>query len=303
MTRPIGFFWAVFAWTALVTTMPDSPIVDTHLHLWDPQLIHYPWLAENALLNRPYLLEDYRSATDGIPIDSMVFVQCEADFSAFELEAAWVARLAEREPRIKALVAWAPLEKGSAAAEDLERLKNHQILRGIRRIIQFEPDLSFCLRPEFIAGVRLLRQFDLSFDICIDHRHMANILQFAERIPDVTMILDHIGKPAIRDGQMQPWANQMRELAKLPHVVCKISGVATEADHRSWTADDLRRYINVAIEAFGFDRVLFGGDWPVSLQAIGYQTWVRLLDEILASASKSDRLKFWHDNAVQIYRI
>jgi len=283
--------------------MPVGPVIDTHLHLWDPKLIRYPWLDDNALLNRPYLLEHYRGATASIPIESMIFVQCEADFSAFEAEAAWVAELAKTEPRIKGLVAWAPLEKGGAVRADLERLKQHSILRGIRRIVQFEPDLDFCLRPDFIEGVRALKDFDLSFDICIDHRHMANILKFAERIADVPMVLDHIGKPAIRDGVTHPWADRLRELARFPHVSCKISGVATEADHRRWTSGELKPYIEVAIEAFGFDRILFGGDWPVSTQAIDYRRWVELLDEVMAGVRESERSKFWRHNAARFYRV
>lgn len=283
--------------------MPLEPVIDTHLHLWDPRHIHYPWLADNALLNRAYLLDDYRAATQSIPIESMVFVQCEADFSQFDAEAAWVASLARAEPRIKGLVAWAPLEKGGAVRADLDKLSRHGILRGIRRIIQFEADLDFCLRADFIEGVRALREFDLSFDICIDRRHMANLLKFVQRVPDVPMVLDHIGKPDIKNGVMHPWAEQMRELAQFPHVSCKISGVATEADHRNWSEDDLKRYIDVAIDAFGFERIMFGGDWPVALQAIQYSRWVAILDALLAGATAEDRRKFWRGNAARFYRI
>jgi L-fuconolactonase len=283
--------------------MPTESVIDTHLHVWDPQLIRYPWLDDNALLNRPYLLADYRTATSSVPIEAMIFVQCEADFSCFEAEAAWVAELARTEPRIKGMVAWAPLEKGDAVREDLARLKQHSILRGIRRIIQFEPDLEFCLRPDFIAGVRALQDFDLSFDICVDHRHMANVLKFVEHVPDVPLVLDHIGKPAIKDGVLHPWAEQIRQLATFPNVWCKISGVATEADHRRWAADDLKRYIDVAVDAFGFDRIMFGGDWPVAIQAIEYQRWIEILDDVMAGVGAAERRKFWHDNATRFYRI
>jgi L-fuconolactonase len=283
--------------------MPIESVIDTHLHLWDPKRIKYPWLESNALLNRAYLLPEYRAATQSVPIEAMVFVQCEADFAEYEAEAEWVAEQAKGDPRIKGLVAWAPLEKGAAVAADLERLKRNAILRGIRRIIQFEADLEFCLRPEFIAGVRALRDFSLTFDICIDHRHMANTLKFAERVGDVPMVLDHIGKPAIKDGVMQPWADQIRRLARFPNVFCKISGVATEADHQNWSGDDLKRYIDIAINAFGFDRIMFGGDWPVATQAITYKQWVEILDEMMAGVGVDERRKFWRDNAADFYRI
>jgi L-fuconolactonase len=283
--------------------LPDFPIIDSHLHLWDPAALHYPWLADNAILDRPYLLQDYDAATEAVSIEAMVFVQCEVEPSSFEAEAAWVAELAGRERRIRGMVAWAPLEKGCAVRDDLERLTRHDILRGIRRIIQFEPNLKFCLRPDFIAGVRTLADFDLSFDICIDHRHMQDTLKFVECVPEVRLVLDHLGKPAIKDGAIQPWAYQMHELAGFPNVWCKISGVATEADHKMWKVDELKRYIEVAIEAFGFDRILFGGDWPVATQAISFSRWVAILDEMTAGVNETDQRKLWRDNAVRFYEL
>ncbi|MBL8837886.1 MAG: amidohydrolase family protein [Alphaproteobacteria bacterium] len=282
--------------------MPSFPIIDTHLHLWDPGLLPYPWLKNVPLLNRPYLLDDYRRAFSGVDIEAMVFVQCEADFAAYEREADWVAEQARVDPRIKGLVAWAPLERGGAVAADLARLKRHGILRGIRRIIQFEDDIDFCLRPAFIEGVRTLRDFDLSFDICIDHRHMANILKFVAAIPDVPMILDHIGKPSIRDGALQPWSSQLRTLSRFPNVVCKMSGVATEA-RPDWTPADLRPFMDTVFDVFGFDRIMFGGDWPVTLQAIQPARWIALLDETLAGVGEADRRKFWRGNAARVYRL
>lgn len=282
--------------------MPAFPIVDTHLHIWDPEQVRYPWLDGNALLNRAYLLPDYHKAFASTQIEAMVFVQCEADFEAFELEADWVARQAQADPRIKAMVAWAPLEKGRAAEHDLMSLKRHSILRGIRRIIQFEDDLDFCLRPDFIEGVRLLPAHGLSFDICIDHRHMANILRFVEELPEVPMILDHIGKPAIRDGKLQPWATQLRELAAFPNVVCKVSGIATEA-RPDWKPEEFRPYLDVVFDAFGFERTMFGGDWPVTLQAIEPSRWIALLDRHLAGTPDADLRRFWRGNAVRVYRL
>jgi L-fuconolactonase len=283
--------------------MPLEPLIDTHLHLWDTRIMRYPWLDTIPLLNRPYLLEEYQAATASVPVEAMVFVQCEAEFSQFEIEAAWVAEQARAEPRIKGLVAWAPLEKGGAVRDDLARLKQHAILRGIRRIIQFEADLDFCLRPSFIEGTQALKDFDLSFDICVDYRHMENVLKFVDRVGDVPMVLDHIGKPCIRSDMMHPWAEHIRELARFPHVLCKISGVATEADHQCWTRDQLKRYIDVAIEAFGFDRVMFGADWPVATQAIGYRRWVELLDELLGGVDPAARQRFWRANAARFYRV
>jgi L-fuconolactonase len=283
--------------------MPGFPIIDTHLHLWDPARIAYPWLAGVPALDRPFLLPEFRDAAGEVAIEALVFVQCEAAFDQYEAEAEFAAEQARIDPRLESLVAWAPLEKGGAVEADLERLSRHSGLRGIRRIIQFEPDLDFCLRPGFVEGVRSLSAFGLSFDICIDRRHLANAIRFAEQVPDVSLVLDHIGKPDIRSGAFEPWASELRALASLPHVHCKISGVATEADHGAWAEDDLRRYIDTAIAAFGFERVMFGGDWPVATQAIGYQAWVALMDRALVGVGEADRRRFWRDNAAAFYRL
>lgn len=194
--------------------MPDTAIVDSHLHIWDPRLIRYPWFEGNPVLDRPYLPEDHARAFGGVEIEAMVFLQCDAEVPSFLKEAEWVAGQAVAEPRLRGMVAFAPLEKGGAVEKDIEALSQHEILRGVRRILQSE-EPEFCLRPDFIEGVRTLADFSLSFDICVNCRHMAAILKFVEKLPEVPMILDHIGKPSIRDGRIEPWASQMRELARL----------------------------------------------------------------------------------------
>lgn len=283
--------------------MPHFPIIDTHLHIWDTGNLPYSWLNDVPKLNRPFLLEDYAAATEGIAVEKMVFLQCEVDRSHYFEEAAWVAEQAKRDKRIEGMVPWAPLEKGAAVAEDLERLAQFDILRGIRRIIQFEDDLEFCLRPDFIEGTRTLARFGLSFDICIDRRHMENTIAFARQCPDVPMVLDHIGKPDIANGELQPWGEQMHRLAELPNVWCKMSGVATEADHENWTREELKPFIQTAIEAFGFERTMFGGDWPVATQAITYRDWVDTLEWALDNPSEEDLRKLYRNTAKSFYRL
>ncbi len=171
------------------------PIVDTHLHVWDTGLIRYPWLDDNALLNKPYLLDDYNRACGPVDVERMVFLQAEAEFTQFMREAEWVESLAEGDPRLQGIVPWAPLEHGDAARVDLDVLAANPRVKGIRRIIQFEPDMEFCLRPDFVRGVQALADYNLSFDICIDHRHMANTIAMVRQCPNVRFIIDHIAKP------------------------------------------------------------------------------------------------------------
>jgi len=283
--------------------MPDFPIIDSHLHIWDLDRMRYSWLAEVPQIYETRTLADFDAARGPVAVEAMVFLQAEVDRAHFHDEADWVAEVAASDGRIRAMVPWAPLENGRAVERDLERLNRHAITRGIRRIIQFEADMEFCLRPDFIEGVRTLARHDLSFDICIDHRHMANTIEFVSRCPEVPMVLDHIGKPDIAGGRLHPWAEQMRSLARFDNVWLKMSGVATEADHAAWTPGDLHPFIETALEAFGAKRTMFGGDWPVATLAVGYRDWVSVLDEVLAGASQDEKQAIWRDTARQFYRL
>ena len=283
--------------------MLDFPLIDTHLHLWDPGHLRYPWLDDLPMLNKPHLLADYNRAVGSVQVEKMVFLQCEADFAQFMDEAAWVTSLAQVDPRIKGMVPWAPLEKGDAARADLEKLADNPLVKGIRRIIQFEDDLEFCLRPDFVRGVQALTDYNLSFDICINHMQLANTIKLVAQCSQVSFILDHIGKPDIKNQIFEPWRREIKALAGFPNVWCKISGLVTEADHANWTRDNLKPYIDHVIACFGFDRVIFGGDWPVATQATTYPRWVATLIWAVGGSSEAEMRKLFHDNALEFYRL
>ncbi len=283
--------------------MPDFPLVDTHLHLWDLRRLRYPWLASVPQLNRNHLIADYRQACGGVPVAKMVFLQCECDPAQFQEEVEWVTEVSKVDPRICGIVAWAPLEKGDAAEPALARLAANPLVKGIRRIIQFEPDREFCLRPDFVRGVQLLPRRGLSFDLCINHLQLANTITLVRQCPEVRFILDHIGKPDIKGGVLDPWREELRQLAALPNVWCKLSGLVTEADHATWTAAQLRPYIDQVVSCFGFDRVMFGGDWPVSTQAADYPRWVATLDDALHGCTADELRKVYVRNAETFYRV
>ena len=283
--------------------MIDFPIVDTHLHVWDPGLLRYPWLDDIPLLNKTRLPADYKRACGPVEVEKMVFIQAEADFSQYKQEADWVASLARDDRRIEGIVPWAPLEKGDSIELELEALSENKLIKGIRRIIQFEPDMEFCLKPDFIRGVQLVEKFNLSFDICISSIHMENTITFVRKCPDVRFILDHIGKPDIRNQIFEPWKTHLKELSRIPNVWCKMSGLATEADHKNWKREDLKPYIDHVLECFGFDRVMYGGDWPVASLATGYPHWVQVLEWAVQGCSKTELKKLFHDNAIAFYRM
>ena len=283
--------------------MLDFGIVDTHVHLWDVNRLRYPWLDDIPLLNRPYLPADFRDAHGDIRVDKIVFLQAEVEPAQFLDEARWVASLAEEEPRLAGMVPWAPLEDGDRAAAALDRLAEIPQVKGVRRIIQFEPDLDFCLRPDFVRGVQLLEQYGFSFDLCISHAQLANTIELVRQCPNIQFVLDHIGKPDIAAGLLEPWKSELSELARIPNVRCKLSGIVTEADHETWTRDDLTPYVDHVVESFGFDRVMFGGDWPVVLNASPYVRWVQTLQRALAGSSESELRRAFRDNAIDFYRL
>lgn len=284
--------------------MIDFPIVDGHLHVWDTNRWYYPWLDDVPSLKRTFLLKDYNAALAPVEVEKMVFVQCEIEPSKYVEEVDWVTSLAkEEDDRIRGIVSYCPLEKGEAVRPELESLADNPLVKGIRRIVQFEPDLDFCLQPDFIRGVKLLSEFGLSFDLCIDYRHTRIAAQFVDACPEVPMVLDHIGKPGIAAGLLDPWRAELKELARRPNLWCKTSSLATEADHKNWNIDDLKPYVETIFDGFGVERCFFAGDWPVSSLAASYPVCVETLEKLAVGFSPAELRLLFHDNAETFYRI
>ena len=282
--------------------MEKFPIVDTHVHLWHPKQLRYPWLAEVPALNRPYLLKDYIAAYGALAIESIVFVQCDTHPDDGLKETAWVTSLAAVDPRIQGIVAWAPLEEGAQVAPFVEKLAENRLVKGIRRLIQSE-SVDFCVQPNFVSGVKTLSRYGLSFDLCIFHPQLANAIRLVEQCPHVQFILDHIGKPDIKNQLFDPWKQEIETLAGFPNVHCKISGLVTEADLETWTPADLQPYIEHVITCFGFDRVLYGSDWPVSTQASDYPRWVQTLTDAVSGCTSQELRNLFRDNAIKFYKL
>jgi L-fuconolactonase len=203
---------------------------------------------------------------------------------------------------MKGIVGWLPLIQDNIEAY-LEKYSDKKILKGIRHVVQGEPDPEFILRNDFNRGISLLKKYSLVYDILIVERQLPNTIRFVDQHPDQLFVLDHIAKPLIRKNELSPWKENIQELAKRENVSCKISGMVTEADFTSWTPEQLLPYFDVILEAFSPERLLFGSDWPVCLVATSYKNWANLVRKNISSFSETEQAKIMGENAVRIYKL
>ncbi|MCU0791585.1 MAG: amidohydrolase family protein [Opitutaceae bacterium] len=276
-----------------------APITDAHLHCWDPSLLSYPWLDSVPTLRRPYFVSEHIAQTAARGVTRRVFVQADCAPLQALAETDWVSG----QDAIDAIVAFAPVEDGAALETALRAFATRPKVRGVRRLLQGETAPDFCLSKEFVAGVRSLGRHGLTFDICIRADQLPSVTQLAGLCPEVVFVLDHLGKPPIRAGLLDPWRAHLAAIARLPNVVAKISGLTTEADHAGWTTAHLRPFVAHAVECFGWSRLLFGGDWPVVDLAGGMARWMDAIEELTADASEAEKRALFHENAGRVYRL
>ena len=277
-------------------------IVDTHVHFWDLDLLRYPWIERDSPFDRTYALQDYCNASRDAPVDSMVFVEADADPSCPLREAQWVQGLSGADPRIRGIVARVALTGNHDVPGDLDALAAIPLVRGIRDNIQGRPP-GFTTQPAFLEGVKEVGKRGLHFELCLKHHQLGETLELARVCSEVPLVLDHCAKPDIRKGEREPWLSQIRQLAALPNLVCKISGLVTEADWEQWRPEEILWYARQAADAFGPTRILFGSDWPICEVAGGFQKWLRMAELLTASWSSSEREGFFCRNAERVYRL
>jgi L-fuconolactonase len=262
-----------------------------------------PWL-DGSPLDKQFGLKEYAEATAGTRVEGFVYLEVDVSRAYALLEAKAIVELSETDSLIKGIVPWAPLEDGDCVRTYLDELVTlGEKIKGVRRITQAETDPAFCLQPGFIKGAQVLPEYGLTCDLCCNYTQLPHTVELVRQCPETTFINDHIAKPDIRGGQLDPWREQMAALADLPNVYCKVSGVVTEADLENWTLDDIRPFVMHALEVFGEDRVVFGGDWPVVLSASSWQRWVDALDELTADFAAGAKRKIWAENARRFYRL
>ncbi len=277
-------------------------IVDTHQHLWDLDLFRYAWLRQLPDLNRSFRMNDYLAATNGLAIEKSVHLEADVDEPFMLDETMHFLRLADcTDNPLEGVVACGRPESKDFTTY-VEKIAGHPKLRGIRRVLHTRPD-DLGQNQTFIENVSRLAGYGLSFDICVLARQLPIAIRLVSQCPDVTFILDHCGVPQVRERILDPWRSLIREIAKFPNVFCKISGLIAYADPDNWTEEDLHPYVDHAIECFGWDRVMFGSDWPVCTLSASYRQWVDVLLSLTRGAGEANQKKLLHDNAIRVYRL
>jgi L-fuconolactonase len=273
--------------------------IDAHQHFWiyDPR--EYEWIDETMTpLRRDFLPADLRHELEAEGFHGSVAVQARQSL----LETRWLMELAGRSSFILGVVGWVDLRSPQVRA-DLQALARNPKLVGIRHTVQGEPDDRFLLQPDFLRGVSLLSEFDLTYDILIYPRHLGVASEFVRRFPGQRFVLDHLAKPEIKSGSIHSWKKGIAELAASPNVYCKLSGLVTEADWKRWKPEDMRPYLDVALERFGANRLMIGSDWPVCTLAGSYSRVMGLIKSYLSEHLEQECEAILGGNAKRFWRL
>jgi L-fuconolactonase len=246
--------------------------IDSHQHFWEYDPAKYPWIDERMdVLKCDHLPMNLAAAQASLGFEGSIAVQARQTLE----ETRWLLDLADKDERIKGVVGWVDL-RGEQIDDELEEFCKHPKFVGVRHVVQDEPDDRFVLQPDFLRGIGKLQKHDLIYDILIYPAQLPAVLEFVPQFPDQSFVLDHIAKPHIKDGTIEPWATQITQLAKSPNVHCKISGMVTEADWCNWESENFAPYLDVVLNAFGPERLMIGSDWPVCRLAGEYQPVMQL---------------------------
>jgi L-fuconolactonase len=249
--------------------------IDAHQHFWKYNPATYGWINDAMPeLKRDYLPDDLKPLLAANGFDGSIAVQARQDVD----ETFWLLDLANQNDFIKGVVGWVDLCSPQLPAL-LEKFANHPKLRGVRHILQDEPDDRHMLRPDFRRGIAQLHQHGLTYDLLLHPRHLPIAVQLVQEFPQQRFVLDHIAKPLIADNVLEPWDRDTRALARFENVWCKVSGMVTEARWKQWKPEDFRPYLDVVFEAFGAERLMIGSDWPVCTLSASYNKTMGLVME------------------------
>jgi L-fucono-1,5-lactonase len=273
--------------------------VDAHQHFWDVNRFQYPWMPEgDSILHRNYLPDNLAPILEQNRFDGTVLVQANSLID----ETWWLLDLASHYAFIKGIVGWVDLTDPNIG-ETLDRCQKHPKFRGVRHIVHDEPDLRWLLREDVIRGLGELARRGLPYDLLLRPPHLPLIPELADRVPGLRMVIDHIAKPLIGSHLMEPWAHDIEVVSKIPEMHCKLSGMVTEADHKNWTPDDLRPYVQHVLKVFGPERLMFGSDWPVCLLAGSWKQVLAAFTQACGALPSPVRERILGETATEFYRL
>lgn len=274
-------------------------IIDSHQHFWHYEPVKHAWIDdEMAIIRKDFMPSDLETVYQEYGIDGCLAVQADQTLD----ETDFLLKLASEYDFIKGVVGWADLRDATIESV-LEHYRQHNKLKGFRHVVQGEADPNFLLRPDFLRGISLLERYGYTYDILIFPHQLGATLEFVKRFPNQKFIIDHIAKPYIKDGFFDGWAVLMREIGKQKNVFCKLSGIITEADYKLWTPSQIEPYMQLVLEAFGPERLVFGSDWPVCLVAGNYQRVKHLVTDFISKLSESEQKQIMGMNAINFYNL
>ena len=275
-------------------------LIDSHHHLWKYSATEYGWISdEMSVLKQDFLGQQLGEIAEQSGVDGFVSVQARQTTE----ETDDLLRIAESQPLIKGVVGWVPLAEDSVA-DTLDKYSDHSILKGVRHVVQDEPDDRFIMGEAFNRGVEKLKGRGLVYDVLIFAKQLPASIEFVDKHSDLPMVLDHIAKPTIQDTEFDAfWEKNFREIAKRENLTCKFSGVVTEVRGESWSIDTIKRYWDVALESFTPGRLMFGSDWPVCLLMTEHKRWVDTVRELASGLTESEQADLFSGTANRAYNL
>ncbi|MGM8362491.1 amidohydrolase family protein [Flavobacterium sp. ARAG 55.4] len=274
-------------------------VVDSHQHFWIYEAEKHAWIDDNMkVIRKNFLPEDLKLVYQQNDVDGCVAVQADQTLA----ETDFLLDLAKKNDFIKGIVGWVDLR-----ASDIDTVLKHYSqfpkLKGFRHVVQGEADHNFMLRPNFLNGIAALEKYNFTYDILIFPHQLGAALELVRRFPNQKFVIDHIAKPYIKDGFYDGWAALMKTIGQYPNVYCKLSGMTTEADYNTWTPEQIEPYMQLVLDAFGTDRILFGSDWPVCLVAGNYTKTKELVTQFIAKLSSEEQAAIMGGNAIKFYNL
>jgi len=273
--------------------------IDAHQHFWRYRPEEYPWITDKlAAIRRDYMPSDLRPLLEAAGFQGCVAVQARPTLE----ETRWLLRLAEEHSFIQGVVGWVDLTADDVRGQ-LEPFARHPRLKGIRHLLQDEPDDAYMLRPDFRRGLRILGEFGLTYDLLVFPRHLPYAVRLVQELDEQPFVVDHLAKPPIKAKEISPWREEIRRLAHFDNVYCKLSGMVTEADWSAWRPEDFTPYLDVVLEAFGPKRLMIGSDWPVCTLAGEYEPVMAIVIDYISRLSQDEQEAILGENAVRFYKL